>query len=82
MKYMNSSAGKTFHKTNQARSYMDLCDGGLYLQIHLYKNSKWFEYSNTIKAEDILNFNSMKISSGKLNFFNTRRATTLILLCH
>lgn len=69
---MNSSAGKTFYKTNQAGNYMDFCDRGLYFQTHLYKNSEWFEYSNTIKAEDILlNFNSMKASSGELNFFNT-----------
>lgn len=34
----------------------------------MYKNSEWFENSQTIKAEDILvNFNSMKASSGKLN---------------
>ena len=38
------------------------------LKYNCTKNSEWFEYSNTIKADDIiLNFNSMKASSGKLN---------------
>lgn len=47
---------------------MDLCDGRLYLQTHMYKNTEWFKYSTTIKAEDTLNFNSIKASSGKLSY--------------
>lgn len=32
IKYMNSSAIKTFHGTNQAGNYMDLCDRRLHLK--------------------------------------------------
>lgn len=55
---MNSSAVKTFHETNQAGNYMDLCDEKVYHQRYLYKNTEWFEYSSTINIS--LHFNSMK----------------------
>lgn len=66
--YTNSYTVKTIHGTNQAGNYMDLCDGRLYLQTYMYKNTEWFKYSTTIKAEDTLNFNSIKASSGKLSY--------------
>lgn len=70
IKYMNSSAIKTFHGTNQAGNYMDFCDRGLYLKHNCTKNSEWFENSHTIKSEDIfVNFNLMKTSSSKLNCY-------------
>lgn len=59
---------KTFHGANQARHYIYLCDGGLYLQHNCIKNTEWFKYSNTIKVKGIiLYFNSMTASSSKLN---------------
>lgn len=34
----------------------------------MYKNIEWFKYLIIIKVEDILNFNLIKVSLGKLSY--------------